>query len=84
MYLKRRICVFLFAWAVFTTVFALDWSHRDSLGKIQADGGAPPAPPIPWTTTAGDSLSLNADGGAPPAPPIPWGFQGTETKSLFA
>jgi hypothetical protein len=35
----------------------------------RADGGAPPAPPIPIPTT--ESV-LTADGGAPPAPPIPW------------
>jgi hypothetical protein len=77
MYLKKGICFFLFAGAIFTSVFALGQWHRDNLGKTQADGGAPPAPPIPWPTTAIDSPNLNADGGAPPAPPIPWGFPGT-------
>jgi hypothetical protein len=78
MHLKKGICLFLFASTILTSAVALDRSHRENLGKAQADGGAPQPPPIPWHTTAIDSPNLNADGGAPPAPPIPWGFQGTE------
>jgi hypothetical protein len=84
MYLKTGICLFLCASTILTTAVALDRSHRDNLDKTQADGGAPPAPPIPWATTAIDSPRFIADGGAPPAPPIPWGFPGTEIKSLRA
>lgn len=84
MYLRKGICFFLFAGTIFTTAISLDQYHRDNWGKTQADGGAPPAPPIPWPTTGVDLLNLNADGGAPPAPPIPWGSPGTETRSSFA
>jgi len=35
---------------------------------LTADGGAPPAPPIPVPPPKG---LLTADGGAPPSPPIP-------------
>lgn len=84
MHLRKGICFFLLAGAVFATVVALDQYHRDDLGKSQADGGAPPAPPIPWSATDIDLPNLNADGGAPPAPPIPWGLPSTESTSLFA
>jgi len=74
MQLKKGICFFLFAGAIFTTGVALEPSHRDRLGKAQADGGAPTPPPIPWPT-AFDSPGIIADGGAPTPPPIPWGLQ---------
>jgi hypothetical protein len=84
MNVKKGICFFLFAAIMLTTAVALDGSHRDNWGKTQADGGAPPAPPIPWSTTAVDSPHFSADGGAPPAPPIPWGFAGTKIEFLGA
>ncbi len=42
--------------------------------KLSADGGAPPAPPIPLAIPV---LVLTADGGAPPPPPVPvpWSTQ---------
>jgi len=36
--------------------------------RLSADGGAPPAPPIPLAVPV---LVLTADGGAPPPPPVP-------------
>lgn len=60
--------------------------QRKNLDKITADGGAPPAPPIPWPSGAGaiDGPHLNADGGAPPAPPIPWLGNFSEQSTLTA
>jgi hypothetical protein len=71
---KKGMWFFLFVTAVFLLTTASGRCQRENLDKIRADGGAPPAPPIPWLTGAGgiDSPHLNADGGAPPAPPIPW------------
>lgn len=39
-----------------------------AVSTLTADGGAPPAPPIPLSK---GETNLVADGGAPPAPPIP-------------
>jgi hypothetical protein len=71
---KKAICSALFLIAVLLLATAPNKCPRRDLDKIQADGGAPPAPPIPWPTATGtaDSPYLSADGGAPPAPPIPW------------
>lgn len=71
---KKGICFFLFVTAVLLLATAPGRCQRENLNQIRADGGAPPAPPIPWpkAPAAIDSPYLNADGGAPPAPPIPW------------
>jgi len=71
---KKGICFFLFVAAVLLLATAPGQCQRENLDQIRADGGAPPAPPIPWPTGSGviDSPYLNADRGAPPAPPIPW------------
>jgi hypothetical protein len=80
MYLKKAICLFLLAAAILATAVSLDRYQRDILGTTQAEGGAPPAPPIPLGATAIDSPRIIAEGGAPPAPPIPFGTAGTEIK----
>jgi len=83
MYLKKAICLFLFATAILTTAVALDGSQRDCLGIIQAEGGAPTPPPIPWGATF-DSPNIIAEGGAPTPPPIPWASAGTDMEFLGA
>ena len=74
MFLKKGTCFFLFVTAVLLVATARGPLQRENLNTIRADGGAPPAPPIPWSLTTGEIElpQLNADGGAPPAPPIPW------------
>ena len=83
MYLKKGICFLLLAAAILTTAVGLDRCQRNDWGKTQAEGGAPPAPPIPWSAAL-DSPCIIAEGGAPPAPPIPWGVAGTDIKFLRA
>jgi hypothetical protein len=83
MYLKKAICLFLFAIAILIIAVALDGSQQDSLGRTQADGGAPTPPPIPWGATF-DSPSIIADGGAPTPPPIPWASASTDMEFLGA
>ncbi len=67
---KKGICLLLFVAAVLLLATAPARCQRENLDMIRADGGAPPAPPIPWLTGGGVIVSpyLNADGGAPPAP----------------
>jgi len=52
--------------------------------QLNADGGQPPAPPIPWPGGSGGSSALTADGGQPPAPPIPWGLVNVGLQSVAA
>ena len=86
MFLKKGMCFFLSVTAVLLFATAPGSFQRDNQDKIRADGGAPPAPPIPWPPTAGaiDGPQLNADGGAPPAPPIPWPSLTGEQSTLNA
>jgi len=63
MYLKKGICLCLVAVTICTAAIALEQSHRDNLGRTQADGGAPTPPPIPWPTGFG-SPGIIAGGGA--------------------
>ncbi len=86
MLFKKGICFFLFVTAVLLLATAPGRCQRENLNQIRADGGAPPAPPIPWPTGGGviDSPYLNADGGAPPAPPIPWPKSMNEQSTLRA
>ena len=74
MFLKKGMCFFLFVTAVLLLATAPSPFQRDNLDKIRADGGQPPAPPIPWSSVGRviEAPQLNADGGQPPAPPIPW------------
>ena len=73
MFLKKGTCFFLFVIAVLLLATAPSPFQRENLDKIQADGGQPPAPPIPWSVGGViEAPQLNADGGQPPAPPIPW------------
>jgi hypothetical protein len=83
---KKGICFFLFVTAVLLLATAPGQCQRENLDQIRADGGAPPAPPIPWPTGPGviDSPYLKADGGAPPAPPIPWPSSINEQSTLSA
>jgi hypothetical protein len=86
MFLKKGTCFFLFVTAVLLVANARGSFQCENLNTIRADGGAPPAPPIPWPSTAGaiDGPQLNADGGAPPAPPIPWPSSVSEQSILNA
>ena len=86
MLFKKGICLFLFATAVLLFTTARGRCQRENLDRIQADGGAPPAPPIPWPQggVVIDSPYLDADGGAPPAPPIPWPKGINEQSTLMA
>ena len=83
---KKGICLLLFVAAVLLLATAPTRCQRKNLDMIRADGGAPPAPPIPWLTGEGVVASpyLNADGGAPPAPPIPWQSSINEQPTLRA
>ncbi len=83
---KKGICLLLFVAAVLLLATAPARCQRENLDMIRADGGAPPAPPIPWLTGGGVIASpyLNADGGAPPAPPIPWQSSINEQPTLRA
>jgi hypothetical protein len=72
MYLKKGICLILFAIAAFTLPVAVNHCQQANSDKSRADGGAPPPPPIKWPARANTGLQLNADGGAPPPPPIKW------------
>jgi hypothetical protein len=81
-YLKTRICSFLLVTAALAILpTALDQGHREHLRKIQADGGAPPAPPFPWLRGPVDAPILDADGGAPPPPPFPWRMARLQERS---
>lgn len=86
MLFKKGICFFLLVTTVLLLATAPGRCHRENLNQSRADGGAPPAPPIPWFTGGGvsDSPYLNADGGAPPAPPIPWPTSLNEQSTLRA
>ncbi len=74
MLFKKGICFFLFVTAALVLAPGLNLCQGQNLDKIRADGGAPPAPPIPWPKPPAvtNAPLLSADGGAPPAPPIPW------------
>lgn len=74
MLFKKGLCFFLLVTSALLLTSALRPRQAQNLDRIRADGGAPPAPPIPWPSGAGpiDAPQLNADGGAPPSPPIPW------------
>ena len=71
---KKGLLFVLVLAAVLALASAADRYHRESWSRIQADGGQPPAPPIPWSSVGRviEAPQLNADGGQPPAPPIPW------------
>ena len=67
----KRVCLFLLAAVALVIPTPLDPSVSALPAKLKADGGAPPAPPIPVPWSLQDTKVLSADGGAPPAPPIP-------------
>lgn len=83
---KKGMCFFLFVTSALMVTPALGPRQAQSLDRIRADGGAPPAPPIPWPSGARaiDAPQLNADGGAPPSPPIPWPSTTSEHSTLRA
>jgi hypothetical protein len=58
MYLKKAICLCLFAAAVLTTAFAFGRIEQENRGAIKADGGAPEPPPIPWDLAGAGTQSL--------------------------
>ncbi len=62
MYLKKRICVFLFATAALTLPVALNQHQQENSDKVRADGGAPPVPPPKKLFRT--RPQLNADSGA--------------------
>ncbi len=83
MYLKKAIWLFMFAAAILTIAAVLDGNQRHDRGTIQAEGGAPTPPPIPWLG-AFDGPSMIAEGGAPTPPPIPWASAIAGMESLGA
>jgi hypothetical protein len=85
MHFKKGLCFFLFVTALLPLATAPGRCQRENFDRIRADGGAPPAPPIPWPLGGAviDSPYLNADGGAPP-PPIPWPSSINEQSTLRA
>jgi hypothetical protein len=84
MYLKKGICLFLFAAAALTLPVALNPGSQEDSDKVRADGGAPPPPPIKYGHPTQAGPELNADGGAPPPPPIKWSKPGTGASFLRA
>jgi hypothetical protein len=66
---KKTICFSLVLLIALLTSTAIDQRAAKNSIRTRADGTAPPAPPIPYNSSLGHSLS--ADGTAPPAPPIP-------------
>jgi hypothetical protein len=83
MYLKKVICLFLFAAATLSNVVALDQCQRVDWGKIQADGGGPTPTPVPWPAAL-DSPRIIADGGGPTPTPVPWASESADTEFLGA
>ena len=83
---RKLMCFLLFVTAVNLLPAAPSPFHRDNRDKIRADGGARPAPLIPWPPASAtiDGPQLNADGGQPPAPPIPWGLVNVGIQSVAA
>ena len=70
MFIKKGICLLLFASAALALPVVLNQHQQRNSDKVRADGGAPPPPPIKYRAGAQTEPQLNADGGAPPPPPI--------------
>lgn len=67
MFLKKGICLFLFATAALTLPLTLSHFRQENLDKVQADGGAPPVGPPKKLLRTGLRPNIDRDAPTPAA-----------------